>query len=182
MKLKNTLVVLSLFLFLSLTGCSYLPQGKQVALDTVTVVSKASVLKGQYEIVSQIIERHKNDFSKDELQEFAYIDQNARTVYQKIKDVIDLENFDISPEEIKYLYEASRDSYVRAKAIIQKHEEQFTPYEITQLRMFDVQLQEMDKAVKKLLQNPDTMDTRKTLLTIIQVASLSLKVILPLVI
>jgi hypothetical protein len=47
--------------------------------------------------------------------------------------------------------------------------------------MFDVQLQEMDKSVKKLLENPDTMDTRKTLLTIISVASLSLKVILPLV-
>lgn len=182
MNFKNIIVMLFMIIGLMISGCSYLPQGKQVALDTVTVVSKASVLKGQYEIVSQIIERHKNDFSKDELQEFAYIDQNARTVYQKIKDVIDLENFDISPEEIKYLYEASRDSYVRAKAIIQKHEEQFTPYEITQLRMFDVQLQEMDKAVKKLLQNPDTMDTRKTLLTIIQVASLSLKVILPLVI
>ena len=161
-------------------GCS--PIQRTVAMDTVNVVSKASVLKGQYEIVSQIINNHKADFSEDEMVEFAFIDQNATTVYNKIQDILDLENFDISPEEIKYLYEASKDSYERAKAIIEAHETQFAPYEITQLKMFDVQLQAMDKSVKKLLENPDTMDARKTLLTIISVASLSLKVILPLVI
>jgi hypothetical protein len=179
--MKNKIVVVICMAFLiGITGCSM--KQKTVALDTVNVVSKASVLKGQYEIVSQIIEKHKDDFSKEELQEFMYIDQNAKTVYTKIKDVIDLENFDITPQEIDYLYKASKDSYIRAKSIIEKHEEQFSPYEITQLRMFDVQLQEMDKAVKKLLENPETMDTRKTLMTILQVASLSLKVILPLVI
>jgi len=178
---KEKIIVMFLgCMMIVMTGCSAMQ--KSVALDTVDVVSKASVLKGQYEIVSQIIERHKGDFSEEELQEFMYIDQNAKTVYQKIKDVIDLENFDITPSEIEYLYNASRDSYIRAKSIIEKHEDQFTPYEITQLKMFDVQLQQMDKSVKKLLENPETMDTRKTLMTIIQVASLSLKVILPLVI
>ena len=181
MNVSKKIIVLFLgCVMIMASGCSTMQ--RTVALDTVGVVSKASVLKGQYEIVSQIIEKHKNDFSEDELQEFMYIDQNAKTVYRKIKEVIDLENFDITPSEIEYLYNASRDSYIRAKAIIEKHEDQFTPYEITQLRMFDVQLQEMDKAVKKLLENPETMDTRKTLMTIIQVASLSLKVILPLVI
>ena len=181
MNVKEKIIVMFLgCMMIVMTGCSAMQ--KSVALDTVDVVSKASVLKGQYEIVSQIIERHKGDFSEEELQEFMYIDQNAKTVYQKIKDVIDLENFDITPSEIEYLYNASRDSYIRAKSIIEKHEDQFTPYEITQLKMFDVQLQQMDKSVKKLLENPETMDTRKTLMTIIQVASLSLKVILPLVI
>jgi hypothetical protein len=178
--MKNKMVIVFIVLLLSITGCSM--KQRTVALGTVDVVSKASVLKGQYEIVSQIIEKHKDDFSDEELQEFMFIDQNARTVYTKIKDVIDLENFDITPQEIEYLYSASKDSYIRAKSIIEKHEEQFSPYEITQLRMFDVQLQEMDKSVKKLLENPETMDTRKTLMTILQVASLSLKVILPLVI
>jgi hypothetical protein len=180
MKNKLFIMLWCVLLIGSITGCSV--SQRTVALGTVDVVSKASVLKGQYEIVSQIIEKHRNDFSDEELQEFMFIDQNARTVYTKIKEVVDLENFDITPQEIEYLYSASKDSYIRAKSIIEKHEDQFSPYEITQLRMFDVQLQEMDKSVKKLLENPDTMDTRKTLMTILQVASLSLKVILPLVI
>jgi hypothetical protein len=179
MKSYTLNLIFSILLIAGLTACTAIQ--RTVTIGTIDIVSKASVLKGQYEIVTQIIEKHRDSFSEEELQEFLHIDQNAKTVYTKIKDVIDIENFDITPQEIEYLYEASKDSYIRAKSLIEKYEGQFSPYEITQLRMFDVQLQEMDKSIKKLLENPETMDTRKTLTTILQVASLSLKVILPLV-
>lgn len=178
--MKKLLVVTMCIIGLVMSGCSVAQ--RTVALDTVNVVSKASVLKGQYEIVSQIIDKHQTDFSIEESIEFANIDMNARVIYKKIQDVMDLENFDVTPMEVEYLYNASRMSYLSAKAIITLHEEDFTPLEMTQLKMFDIQLQEMDKMVKKLLENPETMDTRKTLMSIISVASLSLKVILPLLI
>ena len=93
-----------------------------------------------------------------------------------------MENFDISVSEVQYLYEVSKDSYMRAKAIIQKHEDAFTPIEMTRIRMFDIQLQELNKSVEHMLADPETLQTRQALLTIIKVASVSLKVILPLVI
>ena len=178
--MKKILVITMCIIGLVMSGCSVAQ--RTVALDTVNVVSKASVLKGQYEIVSQIIYRHQADFSQEELIEFTNIDMNAKVIYSKIQDVMDLENFDVTPMEVEYLYRASRMSYLSAKTIISMHEEDFSSLEMTQLRMFDIQLQEMDKMVTKLLENPETMDTRKTLMSIISVASLSLKVILPLLI
>jgi len=178
-KINSILISVMLICGLMLSGCSIAQ--RTMALDTVNVVSKANVLKGQYDIVSTIIERHQNDFSKEELDEFVAIDQNAQEIYTKIDGLLKLEDFNISPSEIKYLYSVAKDSYFRAKDIVEKHENVFTPYEITKLRMFDIQLQEMDKAVKKMMENPDTMNTRKMLGTILQVASISLKVVLPLV-
>ena len=166
-----------------ITGCGII--GKQVATfskDTVDVVSKVSVIKGQYETISLIIKRHQKDFSKEELQEFAQIDTNARMIYSKIQNITDIKHFDVNPDEVKYLYEVAKDSYTRAKDIISKHQDKFDVYELTKLKMYDIQLQEMNKSVKKMLENPNTQRVRQTLDTILKVTSISLKIILPLVI
>ena len=168
-------------LSVSVTGCSYMDQVTTFSKDTIDVVSKASVIKGQYDTISFIIKKHREDFTDEELSQFANIDQNARMIYTKIKSLTDIKEFDVNPDELIYLYDVARDSYVRSKAIIEKHERKFDPIELAKLRMFDVQLKMMDIAVKKMLENPDTVKTRKALDTILKVASVSLKVVLPLV-
>ena len=183
MKLKSLIIwVIGCVLVFNITGCVELTSVTQFSKDTVSVLNKSSVIKGQYDTVSLIIKKHKNDFSQKELKEFAEIDTNARMIYHKIQSITDIKHFDVNPDEITYLHTLAKDSYIRAKTIIGKHEDKFNIIEITKLRMFDVQLVAMDKAVKKMLENPDTEQTRQALDTILKVASVSLKIILPLVI
>jgi len=182
MKRYLSMCLIGCMVIFSVTGCGNMTQVATFSKDTVDVVSKASVIKGQYETISLIIKRHQKDFSKEELEEFAQIDTNARMIYAKIQNITDIKHFDVNPDEIKYLYEVAKDSYIRAKDIISKHEDKFDPYELTKLKMFDVQLVAMNDAVKKMMENPNTIQARQALDTILRVASISLKVILPLVI
>ena len=180
MKNKILTVLGIVLITISIIGCT--PTQKMVAVDSVNIISKMSVLKNQYQTVYTIIVSKDKSFTDDEKKELMNIDQNARVIYEKIDEIIHFRNFDVSPEEVKYLYTMAKENYMIAKDIIESHKDEFSKTEINKLNLFDAQLKELDRSVTKLLENPDTQDTRDILLTIIQVASISLKIIIPLLI
>ena len=178
---KMVMILVGCIVILS-SGCVQLNNVATFGRDTVDVLNKSNVIKGQYQTVSYIIKKHQNDFTEQELKTFSEIDVNARMIYSKIQSITDIKHFDVNPDEIKYLHALAQNSYKKAKSIIVKHEDKFDVIELTKMKMFDVQLIAMDNAVKTMLENPDTVQTRQALDTILKVASVSLKIILPLVI
>jgi len=177
--MKTRLIVILSCILLVFTACTV--QQKTLALDSVNVISKLSVLKNQYQtIYTIIIKKDDKVFTAEEKSQLLEIDQNARMIYKKINDIVKFKDFDISPDEARFLYNTAKENYVIAKSIIIKHIDSFSILEVNRLKMFDKQLQELDESITKLLDNPETNDAKEILLTILQVTSISLKIILPL--
>ena len=161
--MKRLLLLITVATFC--TGCIF--SARTIALNTSDVITAVQ----NFDNVKGIIERHKDDFTPLEWEQFIQGREGFQVIVNDIKksDVVTL-------NQIIAGTEALRDIYISMEGIIDDNKDKLTPAEWYELRTFDMCLHHIADSAKELKTTPDIDKEIQLANTFLEIISVALKI------
>jgi len=177
--MKEIKLTLAAILCLFLVSCSTVQ--KDYAIQASSTMAQANFLRMQYADVSSAVNRNMATFSQQEQEELVKLDGTFQMILSKMDNLFNKEMPTMTLADANYLYVLSKNTYVKAKALIENHLNEFSVADKMRLEMFDRDVIALSEQIESLLHDPQNKDISASLMLMGTIAGNALKILLPLV-